>query len=98
MAVIVNYFSVDATTMVAKTNNPYLSMRDWSRINSTASCPQTKSPCVHIQYHVPALEDLLRMDGPAKGTPSQGVIIDLNEDAVRYFTTQAKDGKFKSPV
>ena len=98
MAVIVNYFSVDATTMVAKTNKPIPLDGDWSRINSTASCPQTKYPCVHIQYQVPALAISCEWTVLLKGTPSQGVIIDLNEDAVRYFTTQAKDGKFKSPV
>jgi TonB family protein len=98
MAVIVNYFSVDATTMVAKTNKPIPLDGDWSRINSTASCPQTKYPCVHIQYQVPALAISCEWTVLLKGSPSQGVIIDLNEDAVHYFTTQAKDGKFKSPV
>jgi TonB family protein len=96
--VIVNYFSVDATAMVAKTNKPIPLDGDWSRINSTASCPQTKYPCVHIQYQVPALAISCEWTVLLKGTPSQSVIIDLNEDAVHYFTSQGKDGRFKPPV
>ena len=98
MAVIVSYFSVDATTMVAKTNKPIPLDGDWSRINSTTNCPQTKYPCIHIQYQVPSLAISCEWTVLLKGSASQGVIIDLNEDAVHYFTTQAKDGKFKSPV
>jgi TonB family protein len=98
MAVIVNYFSVDATVMAGKTNKPIPLDGDWSRLNTTASCPQTKYPCVHIQYQVPALAISCEWTVLLKGNPSQGVIIDLNEDAVHYFTTQGKDGKFKPPV
>jgi TonB family protein len=87
----------DPTVVVEKTGKALPSTGAWSvGKNAPASCPQTTNACVRILYQVP--EDGVSCNWVVQltGDGTDGVILEQNKDATRYFlrrltTSQVSD-------
>jgi TonB family protein len=97
IAVIASRSSVDAAVTVPNTKKPLPLDGSWNRNNATDFCPKTKYSCIHLLYRVPSLGVSCEWTVLLRETVDQGVILDMNEDAARYFTSKEQGGVSKNP-
>lgn len=97
IAVITNYSAIDPGVMVPNTKKPLPLDGSWNRSTATDSCPKTKYSCVHILYRVPSLGVSCEWTILLRETVAQSAILDLNEDAARYFTSKSPGSAVSKP-
>jgi hypothetical protein len=98
IGVVLNHFLVDPTNSVPNTSKPLPLDGNWSSSNATDSCPKTKYSCFHILYRVPSLAIICDWTVLLRETAPQGLILDMNKDAARYFTYKTLDDVSKHPM
>jgi TonB family protein len=77
---------LDPTVVVEKTGKPLPSSGAWSvGKNAPSSCPQTTDACVRIIYQVPEDEVSCNWVVQLTGDGTDGIILEQNKDATRYF-------------
>jgi len=77
---------LDPTVVVEKTGKPLPSNGAWSvGKNAPSSCPQTTNACVRIIYQVPEDEVSCNWVVQLTGDGTDGIILEQNKDATRYF-------------
>jgi len=96
--VVLDHFLIDPTNSVPSTSKPLPLDGSWSGSNATDSCPRTKYPCFHILYRVPSLAITCDWTVLLRETVPQGLILDMNENAARYFTYKTLDDASKHPM
>ncbi len=100
-------YQIDPTIPMPHTDKRLPSNGVWSIDAETPSeCPQATDPCVRILYRVPAANISCEWVVLIVNEKHKGVILNLNEDAVRYFAGNALErneveiisGSHKQPV
>jgi hypothetical protein len=96
--IVISHFSVDPEATVPNTKKPLPLNRSWSRSNATDSCPKTKYSCFHILYRVPGLGVSCDWTVLLRETVPQGIVLDMNDAAARYFIFKMTSGTSKIPM
>jgi hypothetical protein len=85
---------LDPTVIVEKTGKPLPSNGAWSvGKDAPSSCPQTTDACVRILYQVPEGDVSCNWVVQLIGDGSDGVILEQNKDATRYFLRRVTDNQ-----
>lgn len=89
---VLDHYKIDPANLVSKTGKALPSDGTWAIGKDTPdSCPKTAYPCVRVLYKVPAAEVSCEWIVLLRGSASENVILDLNEDAARYLARNPTD-------
>jgi hypothetical protein len=91
-------FAIDSSSLVPQTHEPLTTGGKWSIAKDTpAVCANLKSPCVLLSYKQPGTEVLCQWTVLLKSENEEGFLLDLNEDAARYFSRKSDDNNLPKP-
>jgi hypothetical protein len=83
-------FAIDSTSLVPQTHQPLTTAGKWSIAKDTpAICGNLKLPCVLLSYKQPGTDVLCQWTVLLKAGKDEEFLLDLNEDAARYFSSKS---------
>lgn len=83
-------FAIDSSSLVAQTHQPLSTAGKWSVAkDSPAVCANLKFPCVLLSYKQPGTDVLCQWTVLLKAENDEAFLLDLNEDAARYFSSKS---------
>jgi TonB family protein len=89
---IVHQFAIDQTNPVPETHKPLTKAGNWSIANGVpAICANLPFPCAQLSYRQPGTNVLCQWTLLLKPDKDEGFVLDLNEDAARYFSRRHYD-------
>jgi TonB family protein len=89
---IVHQFAIDQTNPVPETHKPLTKSGNWSIANGVpAICANLPFPCAVLSYKQPGATVLCQWTLLLKPDKDEGFVLDLNEDAARYFSRRHYD-------
>jgi len=84
---ITSHFGIDPTNLVPETHKPLTSAGNWSISKKLPpACANIRFPCVLLSYRQPGTNVLCQWTMLLKSDGEDRILLDLNEDAARYFT------------
>jgi len=84
---ITSHFGIDPTNLVPETHKPLTTAGKWSiSKNLPPACANIRFPCVLLSYRQPGTNVLCQWTMLLKSDGEDRILLDLNEDAARYFT------------
>ncbi|WP_051979073.1 energy transducer TonB [Edaphobacter aggregans] len=87
---IASRFAIDPTNVVPKTNQPLSGKGSWFVSKDTpAICGKTMLPCVLLSYTEPGTDVIC--EWTLLFGSQDGLLLDLNEEAARYFMNKLRD-------
>lgn len=84
---ITNQFGIDPTNLIPQTHQPLTAAGNWSIAKELpAACASIQFPCVLLSYRQPGTNILCQWTVLVKANHDDGFLLDLNEEAARYFS------------
>lgn len=91
-------FAIDSSSLVPQTHEPLTTGGKWSIAKDTpAVCANLPFPCALLSYKQPGTDVLCQWTVLLKSNNDEGFLLDLNEDAARYFSSKSDNNNLPKP-
>jgi TonB family protein len=99
IAVVLSHYGLDPNILVLQTHKPLPADGNWAASsNASANCPKTSDPCLRLTYRVPTSNVVCEWTVLLAQTVDKSLVLDMNEDAARYFSYKNLSDPYDHPV
>jgi len=97
--VVMFHYGIDPTAEVLQNHKPLPTDGRWGVSASVpAICAKITAPCLLLTYRIPASNIACEWTVVLGKTPETGLVLDMNEDAARYFAYRSPRDPFDHPI